>query len=439
MILSDIVTFLGRFHPLVVHLPIGIFILAFFFDIISYHQKFAHCRQLVPLIVLIGFIFSILSVALGFMLSFSGDYDRNTLSSHKFAGILLTVLTGVFYLIHLPRFKKWISVPPVAHSVFMVMMIGFLIYTGHQGANLTHGSDYINLKVLNEQKRERPHNLNEVLLYEDVVQPILNKKCIQCHRTGKKKGRLSLETIADMKKGGKNGAGIVDGNAGESEIIQRVSLDPSHEDFMPADGKPPLTKTETDILKWWINKGMNTGEQRLTQVKSSGEISGAVSSFLEIGVDNTEGAFHDQHIDRDIPDTINMKAVENLRAVGLNVRVMFKRPVMLDVSLPSDSKDKLAKAATDLYAVAPNIVWLNLSDNKLTSDELKFLPSLKNLVKLRLEKNDISNNVCALLTPLTKLEAVNLNETAVSDECIESLRKMPVMKNVYSWRTSREK
>lgn len=439
MILTDITTFVGRFHPLIVHMPIGIFILAFLIDLISYHPKFSQYRQAVPLIMLIGFVFSILAVILGYLLSFTGEYDRNTLQAHQFAGILLTLLTGALCLMQLPRFKEWITVPTKLYSFFILVMLVFVIYTGHQGASLTHGNDYINMKVLNDSKRVKPQNINEVMLYEDVVEPILSKKCMQCHRKGKKKGRLSVESIAEMKKGGKTGAGIVAGNAAESEMIKRILLDPSHEDFMPADGKTPLTKDETAILKWWVEKGMDSTEQRLLLHKDAREMTTAVGSFLQISDQGKNDGPNGQQIDKDIPDTINMKAVENLRARGANVRIMFRQPVMLDISFPSGSKDKVLAAVNDLDDVALHVIWLNVSGNGLTEADLKFLPSMKNLVKLRLENNDISGEkICALLLPLTKLEAVNLNDTKVSGECIAKIAAMPAMKNVYSWQSTKK-
>lgn len=184
MIALDITTFIGRFHPLIVHLPIGIFILAFLFDIISYNKRFSHFRQMIPVIILTGFIFSILSVILGFLLASNGEYDRNTLNSHRNGGILVTLLTGVLYLFSVQKLKV---IPPVITTTVITVMIAFLIYTGHQGANLTHGSDYINLNVLHAQERKKPASINEVFLYEDVVQPIMEKKCAQCHRQGKRK------------------------------------------------------------------------------------------------------------------------------------------------------------------------------------------------------------------------------------------------------------
>ncbi len=41
-------------------------------------------------------------------------------------------------------------------------------------------------------------------------------------------------------------------NLSESELYRRITLDPGHEDFMPTDGKTPLTKSETEMIRWWI-------------------------------------------------------------------------------------------------------------------------------------------------------------------------------------------
>jgi hypothetical protein len=78
-----------------------------------------------------------------------------------------------------------------------------------------------------------------------------------------------MKTLADLQKGGKNGAAIVAGSLNESELYKRITLDPEHEDYMPSDGKTPLTKSEVEIIQWWIEKGMAVNGKKLSELKNS--------------------------------------------------------------------------------------------------------------------------------------------------------------------------
>ena len=45
--------------------------------------------------------------------------------------------------------------------------------------------------------------------YVKDVRPLLNKYCVDCHKTGMKKGGANLESYESIMKGGKNGAVVV--------------------------------------------------------------------------------------------------------------------------------------------------------------------------------------------------------------------------------------
>jgi hypothetical protein len=44
-----------------------------------------------------------------------------------------------------------------------------------------------------------------------------------------------------------------------SELLRRISLDPKDDEFMPAEGKTPLTARQVDIIRWWIGAGAPHG------------------------------------------------------------------------------------------------------------------------------------------------------------------------------------
>src|SRR4030095_9423082 len=86
------------------------------------------------------------------------------------------------------------------------------------------------------------------------IQPILQKRCIECHGPDKQKGKLRLDSKEAAFKGGKEGPVIMPGNAEKSELYRRITLPKGDDDVMPNEGEL-LTKAQTDLVRDWINQG----------------------------------------------------------------------------------------------------------------------------------------------------------------------------------------
>lgn len=436
--LADIITFLGHFHPMVVHLPIGFLLLGVGFNILSYYPKYSSLAPATSIALLAGFLSAIAACLLGYALSLTGDYDPEILENHLWAGITLAVGAGFLWSMTTPFWPKNKAIPRKVFTAICVVMTALVAYTGHQGASLTHGSDYLSAEVLTRQKRVLPSSPEEALVFEDVVHPLLIKRCEPCHRKGKRKGELIMTSYDDLMKGGEHGPVITAGKPDDSELYRRITLDPAHEDFMPTDGKTPLTKTEVEVIRWWIAEGEAQRGRALATFDQHATILPLVAGLLEfpgappLPEEKPGGAVAVNPL---IPDTVDMTAVDVLRSKGLNVRVMLHTPVMLDVTLPAGSQVKVAAFGEALEAVAANVVWLNLSGNDLTESELSILKQLANLEKLRLERNPVGDGIVDLLNGLEHLEAVNLNETRLTTKGLTRLQEHPSLKRIYAWKT----
>jgi len=435
--LLDIALFSGRLHPLVVHLPIGFLLLASIFEIFSYREKYVYLKSSVSFILLLGFISAVFACILGYILSLSGDYETTALNNHKNSGIILALFSGLLYLISEGTIK---GLPVIKRSFFTVLCmlsVGLMSYTGHQGGTLTHGTEYLSYEVLNQQERVKPVSVEQAMIFEDVVHPILIQRCSQCHKDGKMKGELSMKTINDLLKGGKNGPAIVAGSLSKSELYKRITLDPEHEDFMPTDGKTPLTQVEVEIIQWWIEKGKAVNGKKLSELKYTQKIKPIIANYLKIGDNKNTTVFADSNYPQrnpNIPVFSNLKLLDSLRNLGLNIRIMQHQPLMLDITLPENKGIQITSIKSDLKSIAKNVIWLNLSGCNLTDKDLDFLPLLINLEKLRLEKNPITDETIPLIATLKHLEAVNVNETGLSRAGVEQLKGIPSVKRVYEWK-----
>ena len=86
------------------------------------------------------------------------------------------------------------------------------------------------------------------------VWPVLQQNCIKCHGPEKQKAKLRLDSREAALKGGKDGPALVVGDAEKSDLYRRIILPKGNDDLMPPEGEP-LTKSQSDIIKEWINQG----------------------------------------------------------------------------------------------------------------------------------------------------------------------------------------
>ena len=82
-----ITEFLGRFHPLLVHLPIGILLMALLLQWLSKKNHFKMPSPLTRLIWWTGIIAALLSCITGYLLSLTETYDEDTVTIHMWMGI----------------------------------------------------------------------------------------------------------------------------------------------------------------------------------------------------------------------------------------------------------------------------------------------------------------------------------------------------------------
>lgn len=437
MILLDISTFLGRLHPLMVHLPIGFILLAGIFNWASYFPKYKQLSTASEFALLLGAMAGVAACLMGWLLSKTGDYDYNLLEAHKISGIVLTALSFVLYFFLSEKSQSLLSIPHRVQSFIYLGLVILMSYAGHQGGNLTHGTEYLSLATLTEKQREKPENMEAVLVYEDLVQPILKSKCTQCHQAGKKKGELILTSFAELNKGGKNGPVILPGKVDNSELIRRVTLEQDHEEFMPTDGKTPLNQNELAILKWWITNDASGPETNFLAQKNNQEIAETVEVYLGFKEGNKTmlaSADNDVNYNSNIPAVADENVLKDLKKGGFSYRIMNHSPLMLDISVDRNFKDNKLDFKV-LEPMAKHIIWLNLTKVKMDAKGLESLLKMENLEKLKLDESSISNESLEKIASLKYLNSINLNKTQVTGQSLRYFKNHEKLKNIYVWQS----
>ena len=421
--MADWITFIGRFHPLWVHLPIGFLVLAVLLKIYGDWRKSDSFREAVSFSLLLGTGSAAIAATLGYLLSQSGGYEGNLLDIHQIGGWVTVLLAGLAWRISRANraFSTAVQYP------FYGLLLVVLSVTGHYGGSLTHGEDYLTAYAPFGEKQESEtrilNSLEEAILYTDVVQPILKNKCSSCHRPGKAKGELLLDSYESLTKGGENGPVILAGDAAKSDLIRRVTLLESHKEFMPAEGKEPLSPEEVEWISWWIEQGNADPNLLLTQ--SAPELIAWAEPRLSIRQASTSTT-----------TSIDTAQIGNLRRMGFRVRVLSQETGALDVVLPEEVAQ--GKASEFLKALAPikeQIHWLSLAQTGLQDSDLNRVAEFTNLRRLRIENNPLTNQGLTSLSKLSKLEVLNLNGTQITAQGLSQLIPLKNLQSLYLWNT----
>jgi uncharacterized membrane protein len=258
--MHDWVIFFGRFHPVLVHLPIGGLVLLGLLELLAKFARFTRAAQGNRLILGLVTAAAITTALLGWMLSRAGGYDPHLLPWHKWTGIALAVAcTLTWLLLCLGRLR--------AYRLSLAATLAILVVASHLGASITHGRDFLTqyapapLRALlggssgPATAAVAAADLTRQQVFIGMIHPILERRCLACHGPEKHKAGLSMESYATLLQGGQDGPVLVAGKPLDSALIQRLLLPLEDEDHMPPQGKPQPTLAEIAALQWWIGQG----------------------------------------------------------------------------------------------------------------------------------------------------------------------------------------
>ncbi|MFT6811041.1 MAG: putative membrane protein [Saprospiraceae bacterium] len=267
---------LGRLHPLIVHFPIGLLVVALFLEMLTLKGKRPGLREGINWMVNIGAFSAVLASILGYLLKSNGDYVGELVDQHQYLGIATSLLSVVTALL-LRRTLKGAKGTFTVYRAMLVLTIITLTIAGHFGASLTHGADYLTSVLPNSEKaydsQKGSRLLSELNPLDSLseaqqeklnmeVRAILAHNCYQCHSENKQKGDLVLENKRGVFSGGESGVVIVAGHPAQSELYKRITLSPDDDDVMPKKGKV-LKNDEIALIKLWIAKGAYWSDRAL--------------------------------------------------------------------------------------------------------------------------------------------------------------------------------
>lgn len=426
-----IVEFLGRFHPVLVHLPIGILLLACIFQLATVKPRFSFLQPVIPVIIFWGILGAVASAISGYFLSLSGDYEGSLVQWHQWFGIAVALLSLGLYLLY----KRTIRVKYI--RVTALLLIVLISVTGHLGGSLTHGSEYLTEPLTKNSSSVSPvkplPNIQQAAVYGDMVQPVLQARCYSCHGPDKQKGKLRLDLPDLMMKGGKNGKVIVAGSAEESELIRHILLPLESDDHMPPKEKPQLSANEIALLHWWISNGADFSKKvnQLVQTEKTKPMLAAFQSGSSGGAAEPKG-------NPDVPEgdvnAADERAVKELGEAGIMVMPVGQQTNYLSANFVTASTldEKTMKL---LNSIGKQLIWLKIERADAGDKQLKMVGECSELRRLHLNNCKITDAGLKELKKLTKLQILNLSGTEITAKGLLQLNNLKQLRSVFLYQT----
>ena len=260
-------TFFGRLHPLIVHFPIALLIIASFLELLSLKKKNLEMRSAINVLLMVGAVSAIAAAIFGLFLKEQNDYSGNALFIHQWSGIATAVLSAATLWLHRKVTAQNLIQINTYRTLLIVTVVSVSV-AGHYGASLTHGSDFLTSALpWNSEFKNSDFDVknfanagNTALDEKQIadlnleVRSIFAHNCYKCHSAEKIKGELRLDKKVFVMKGGESGDVISAGYPEKSEMIRRLELPRDDEESMPPKGKT-LTEKEIETLRFWIKMG----------------------------------------------------------------------------------------------------------------------------------------------------------------------------------------
>jgi len=416
----EILHYLGRYHVLLLHLPIGFIAMAFLMEITARFKKTERYDAAIVFILFWSAILSILTSTSGYLLSLEGGYEVALLDRHFWLGLATTGLTFIIYWL-----KKSKPTSPVTFPGFMAL-VGLLLFTGDVGGSLTHGVDHLStyrpvFTKLDRSKKDAPLITASTKVFAGIIQPILEDKCVQCHNQQKIKGGLLLTSAESIKKGGDNGHFLKAGDISQSLFLQRAKLPLDDKKHMPPRGKNQLSDDEIVLLEWWVEQGA-TFNQPVDSIQKPADVE-AIIDKMNL---RPKGVFA-----LDIPPP-NASKIQTLNEEGIRIFRLAQNSPLLQVDL-SRKKDVSGKTISGLSALSKQIIDLDLGHSNIDDSGMKKIAHLPHLSKLHLEGTKITDAGLKPLKNLKYLESLNLYNTAITDKGLSHLENIKSLESLYLW------
>ena len=280
--------------------------------------------------------------------------------------------------------------------------------------------------------------LKGIINFEREVLPILQERCVECHKaTHEQNGRLKqpkaglrLDGAAYIMHGSDGGPVVVVDHPSRSLLYTRTTLNLDDPELMPPKGDP-LTNEQKEIIRQWIAQGLDFG---LWKGATDG-----IENLQAIGMQAQEYVpkhlqFY-QTLSKDLK-LISSKTLDSLsEKTGLLIRPIGIGSKLVEARKVTNSTTVGRKELEALNPLYDHLVKLDLTGSGLTDEDCSSLVRFRKLTHLNLRGTAVGDEGLKELKSIVCLQYLNLCETEITDNGIRSLLAFENLKNLHLWKS----
>ncbi len=208
----DGIRFIGRFHPLALHLPIGFLLLAPLLEAARLHPRTAYLARFTAPVLLFAAVTAFVTVLLGLMLAVGEGHAGALVDRHRWGGVTVAALAALAFAVRVTLREPagWRG-PWVAYGGVLGLACVALLLTAHAGGSMVHGPAYLAefaprpLAGLLAPAEYRPADAGEhgslpvsaatLARFESDIRPLFGRYCAKCHGDGKQEANFRVDRL----------------------------------------------------------------------------------------------------------------------------------------------------------------------------------------------------------------------------------------------------
>ncbi len=459
----------SRLHPVLLHLPIGLFVTLIWLQLISVFKGLrAGARGARTGLVSLLMISTPAAAISGWLLNEGSKYP-DPVDLHKWLGVGLAVFSLVLGWAHFRGSK--------AYTPLLWLGVVLVMATAHNGGTLTHGEGFLTDPWIEQEKPKQPKapvaastqakdagqglpaaTLTELATNDSPAAPqapaaavaavpyeevhsVMEDLCFRCHGERKQRGGLALHTVDAMLAGGDSGPALVFGDPDASLFLKLMRLPADHDDHMPPVKKTQPEPEEIALLERWVQT--SSGQESFPSLVSE------QPQAPEFAVEPGEDSFESEPAEPEEQEPAVPAQEEPAESpagdeTGTYFSSLVARQAHVQRVAPnsdslwidfSSSSLKPGELPGLLAPVSERVVELGLSRKALNEADLRFLGSLPALAKLDLRRTTLeaSSGTGLDLTHLANsksLRTLNLAGTALAPGSLDAIAKIENLQTV---------
>jgi uncharacterized membrane protein len=212
---DGVLRFFGRFHPLALHFPITLLVLALGLELLSFTPKpWSRLSALSMPILFLAVFTACITATLGVLLASNEGHMGTLVERHRLLGVSVAILSivalGLRWSSEVFQAKKKLLRLSSSGTLSVTCLV--MMFAAHDGGSMVHGQNYLPqyapVAIKSLLSASQHNEVNELTLiqspqttklladFSNDIAPIIERNCSSCHGASKQKAGIRFDELS---------------------------------------------------------------------------------------------------------------------------------------------------------------------------------------------------------------------------------------------------